>query len=407
MNGARSWTFDAGRLVPLIFVVLYVLAVTAGTFVGGLWAGAGIAGGVLVFLATWIADGRVPRPDPAIALFSLLFLGTILLLNVHSYYPAISWHLLFQQATIVLPLAVFSSPEVQARIDKPRLWPIVAGAAFVGALALGLEFLAGAPLLHAVKSAAKDLTPYNRGISYLTVFAFPLLAFLWTTGRRWQAVAFLCVLVMPAELTDSRATRMAVSLGLATTILAAVAPRLTRAIVTIGFLVLGLMPWAVTKVFLEDQPLIRRMPPSWQHRVEIWDYMSYRIFEHPFLGWGFGSSHSLDYQNPHGSDYVWITEAAGHPHDGILQMWVELGLPGLLIGAAFALYVLSRCARLPASLRPFGYGAFVAALCVSLVAYNFWDDSLFSLFALTMLAFRSLARAGSAAASRHRTDVLR
>lgn len=380
------------RVLPHIVLVTYVSAVTFGTLVGGLWAAAGIGGGLVLFGATWIVDRRVPRPDPTVAAFVLALLASILLLDLGAVYPAVSWQRLWQEATILLPLAVLSSPRMQARIDDSRLWPIVAKAALVGACALGIEFLAGAPLLLAIKGNATGLTFYNRGISYVAVFSFPLLGFLWSSGRRWQAVLFVLVMAIPVEFTDSRATRAALILGLATTMLAFIAPFLVRVVLNLVFLALLLSPWAATFVFIHNQPWIRRLPPSWQHRVEIWDYMSYRIFDRPWRGWGIGSSRLLDYAEPHGSSYVWMAERAGHPHNGILQLWVELGIPGVVFGTAFALWLLWRCGRMPARLRPFAYGAWVAALCVSLVAYNFWDDSLFSLFALTMLSFRSLSR---------------
>ncbi len=386
------------RALPHVFVVIYVVAVTLGTFVGGLWAGAGIGGGIVLFLGTWAADGRVPRLDPIVSGFVLLFLASIALLSLRSLYPAVSWHLVLKETSIMVPLAVLSGPRIQARMNDPGLWRMVSMAALIGAAALGFEFLAGTPLLFAIKGNATGLTFYNRGISYLAVFAFPLLAFLWTSGRRWQAVAFVVILAVPSEMTDSRATRAAICFGLATTVLACLLPVVTHIVLTLVYLALMLMPWGVTLLFINGQTLIRRLPPSWQHRIEIWDYMSYRIFERPWLGWGIGSSRLLDYRQPHGASYVWITENAGHPHNGIIQLWVELGVPGLVLGAVFALFLLWRCASLPPRLRPFGYGAWVAALCVSLVAYNFWDDSLFSLFALTMLSFRRLAQGASPSA---------
>ena len=34
----------------------------------------------------------------------------------------------------------------------------------------------------------------------------------------------------------------------------------------------------------------------------------------------------------------------------------------------------------------------MAALCISLVAYNFWNDSLFAMFAMTCVAFSLLVQ---------------
>ncbi len=68
-------------------------------------------------------------------------------------------------------------------------------------------------------------------------------------------------------------------------------------------------------------------------------------------------------------------------------------MPGLALGAAFGLGTLWRAGRMPAKLMPFALGAWAACFCISLVAYSFWDDSLWAMFALTGTAFVLLRRA--------------
>ena len=76
----------------------------------------------------------------------------------------------------------------------------------------------------------------------------------------------------------------------------------------------------------------------------------------------------------------------------MIQLWVDLGLSGVALGLLFALLMLYKASRLPPPIVPFALGAWVAAWSISLVAYDFWTDFFFALFALTSLAFGLLAQ---------------
>jgi O-antigen ligase len=169
-------------------------------------------------------------------------------------------------------------------------------------------------------------------------------------------------------------------------------PVLTRRLLTALPFLLLVWPFAVQRFFLAHSGWLNHIPPSWQARMEIWDYISYRIMERPWLGWGFGTAHTLPIIGPHSAAYVLTTVPAAHPHNVVAQLWVELGLPGLALGIVFALFTLRRATQLDEKLAPFAVGAWMAALCLSLVAYNFWTDSLLAAFALTGLMFALLKK---------------
>ena len=222
--------------------------------------------------------------------------------------------------------------------------------------------------------------------------AIPLIAFLWIRGWRRGLIVFIVILFAPFSMTESRATKVAFLLGLAVAGVSAFFPRLTKWALVATLFALLAFPFAVTGVYRFHHDWLNHLPPSWYSRVEIWDYMSYRVFDRPWLGWGMGTSRLLPYDQPDGPTYHYIVTSAGHPHNSILHLWVELGIPGVALGLIFALLMLQKASRFPKPIVPFAFGAWTAALSVSLVAYNFWDDSLFSLFALTALAFKLLAK---------------
>ncbi len=63
--------------------------------------------------------------------------------------------------------------------------------------------------------------------------------------------------------------------------------------------------------------------PSWAARIDIWTFAVARALEKPIWGWSYEASRQFDPIIPN------------HPHDMALQAWLELGIPGLLILAAF------------------------------------------------------------------------
>ncbi len=82
-----------------------------------------------------------------------------------------------------------------------------------------------------------------------------------------------------------------------------------------------------------------------------------------------------------------------HPHNAIIQLWVELGIPGLILGIALAFLLLLAACRLRPALVPFALGAWVAGFCLAMIAYDFWSDlSLWAAFALSGFAFALLQK---------------
>jgi exopolysaccharide production protein ExoQ len=378
------------HFLPWLCLVLYGAAVTIGSFTGGFWAYIGLGGGLLLFLSHCVIQRQIPKLNLKVSLFILSFLGIIAVVNSHAEYQNISWPLLLQEATILIPLGLLFTADLPARIHSDRFFKVLHILIIISALALGSELALGGPLLHRVKGADAAISEYNRGISYLVMLAIPVAAYLWNKKNIPQIFLFIAILLYPVIFTESRATKMAFVGSIIAIIVAYFLPVIMRWFLTLLSCALFLLPFGVTDIFLRHPNWVEHLPESWKYRVEIWDYMSYRIFDRPLWGWGFGSSYKLPFQAPHANLYHYVTATVGHPHDAFIQLWVELGIAGVLAGLLCFLFVLNKSYTLPRAIAPFAMGAWVAALCISLVAYNFWDDSLSSCFALTALAFMLL-----------------
>jgi O-antigen ligase len=152
------------------------------------------------------------------------------------------------------------------------------------------------------------------------------------------------------------------------------APRVARiamaSCMVAGFALMPLVPnWAPFHDHFAD----RTQTGSVWHRAEIWSFVAGRIAERPLLGWGLDSSRAM----PGGKDKV---DGANevlplHPHNGILQLWLELGAIGAAIGAAIAMRAAWRATdpdEDPAT-RFAMAGSLAAALAVYATAYGAWQ----------------------------------
>ena len=131
---------------------------------------------------------------------------------------------------------------------------------------------------------------------------------------------------------------------------------------------------------------IEYMPNSGVHRIAIWQTTAARIHERPWLGHGFDTSRSL-YPQSTTVDVHFAKPTIGrsggfssepiplHPHNMILQIWLELGAVGAVVALAALLSILVGLARAPLGRmeRAAGYGFFVTALTIAAVAYGAWQ----------------------------------
>lgn len=181
--------------------------------------------------------------------------------------------------------------------------------------------------------------------------------------------------------------KIAAVLGLLVAGATALAPRLMPRLLGAGIAAAILaMPLAVSAI--PSLP-VERLPFSALHRMVIWDFTALRIAERPILGWGMEASRTVPggRDTPPGEilDRLRVTEPAQraafaaphvqvlplHPHNGALQVWLELGGIGALIAAAMAWLAGSAAARAPSP--PAATGALASAAVTAMLSFGAWQ----------------------------------
>ncbi len=157
----------------------------------------------------------------------------------------------------------------------------------------------------------------------------------------------------------------------------------TRWLMIVGFCTYVVAIPFVTRLIPPPQVIweeFRHFPPSLQHRLFIWSFTSQRIAEKPLLGWGMNSAKIIpggDHDVSVGlrqSKLLWRALPL-HPHNAVLQWWLELGLVGALIatfGVTSLITVLWR--RRDSAARIAGAASLGAAMVVSLLSFGAWQS---------------------------------
>jgi len=196
-----------------------------------------------------------------------------------------------------------------------------------------------------------NLTP-----SFLFLLIWPAIGILW---RSWRFLGYslLGLGAIAAFVLPSASASIGYISGVTIFFAALLAPRATKL-----FVLVAITAGIVTGPFVPhiapalDPATIRSnidtRNASLLHRLDIWSFTLEKINERPFLGWGFNSSRTV----PDGDAHYHLRDRSGeivgqgnrlplHPHNGALQVWLELGMPGAIAFAALFALAILRCNR--------------------------------------------------------------
>ena len=253
-----------------------------------------------------------------------------------------------------------------------------------------------------------DSTPVmNSGMAATTLFFFP-----WAMAikDRFSLKIFSPAILVGAALilmTYADAVKLSFAVaGIA--YLAALAwprgiPGIMCIAIIIGSLSAPLIPGLLPNPLVPSKNL-QWFSPSSAHRILIWKNTVGHIKEKPLLGSGLDATRNLYnskdrilYKFPsslsNGVAYQVMYEPIPlHPHNAILQLWVELGAVGALIGLGLFLAILNAIYR-GLSLRTdraVSLGMFSAAISLASISFGIWQGWWLSAILLSIAYFLSI-----------------
>ena len=265
---------------------------------------------------------------------------------------------------------------------------------------------------NALRAAVRGLKEVPEALMFGLKPAASLMALLLPMGFAlpWPWLARAALLVGAGVLISlpGETARLATIAGLAAALLSLAAPRLVpRLIGAILGLAILVMPLLVG--FIPKMPTAN-LPLSAVHRLVIWDFTVARIAEKPLTGWGLEASRAM----PGGRaqpdtvtlDRLNITNPAQraflanphvevmplHPHNGALQLWLELGGIGALLGAVLMLALGFAASR--SAVPAVGAGMLASAAVTGMLSFGLWQAWWVASLLLAMVALHLAPRRG-------------
>jgi exopolysaccharide production protein ExoQ len=343
---------------------------------------------VVQLISRAVIERRTPLVtiDPGLCLLAAAFATLCWASTLWSIDPAHSLHAALQMTAILLgAMALLAGPPLDHETTE-LLFRTLLIATTVGATILAADCLLDYRFqaLVAGRPFPGVATKYNRGIDYLVLIAWPQFAYI-VWRRRWRDAVLLaaCVVVIVA-IGAGLAARAATAIGILVLALAVWLPRVVAPMLTAGNVVLAAsLPFTMRVMADHRMALAPHLKLSGLQRLEIWDYMTARVFERPLLGWGIAASNAVPITPAEISTYIYQRSQGIYPHNQWLELWVETGAVGAAIGLAFALLVIVRIQRTAPPVRPFAYAAFASAITVSCVNFEVVTDSWWAALAAT------------------------
>jgi hypothetical protein len=276
------------------------------------------------------------------------------------------------------------------RLLRPTDLKLLAFGVLAGSVLIGFEFLLGMPLhrLLRVRAEAYDL---KRSAIPLVLLLWPTLQ-IWAGRRpRWFAPVLVLAVVAAGLISHSAASIVAVVLGLLIFVAGKRWPRaILYAALGLSLALLVATPWMGTLARLVVLPPFEQRL-SGQHaaqRIQIWSTFERHIRDKHLIGHGFDTSFRLaatvETQSRQPGDAA-IENI--HPHNALLQVWIEFGVLGAILTSMALAFVFVRLASYGPEQRAYRLGFLAAAATVALVGLNAWSPWWLAVLALSLVLF--------------------
>ena len=354
----------------------------------------------------WRAGWRPGQPQGAVLLLGLLLAGWAGITALWAPEPGRAALLALTLAAMML-LAHGAAGAAQGA----RLMPWIGFGLVLGLAAAFFDWQSG----HALRAAVRGLKEVPATLMFGLKPAASLMALLlpMAFALPWPWIARAALLALGAGVLitlPGETARLATIAGLGAAAISLAAPRLGPRLVGAGAaLVILLMPLLVA--FVPKIPSAS-LPPSAVHRLVIWDFAAARIAEKPITGWGLEASRAmpggraqpdaatldrLNINAPAQREFLVLPHVEVmplHPHNGALQLWLELGGIGALIGAALmlALGVAASRSAAPAA----GAGMLASAAVTGMLSFGLWQAWWVASLLLAMVALAAQKPSGVA-----------
>lgn len=302
---------------------------------------------------------------------------------------------------LLFGVAMIGAYAAMAKDAARRAAAVLAGATLLLALFLLADALAGARVYHFLKLLIGQPIGMDLARRNIAQAAYVVALLFWPTaqalGRLGWRTAAGPILLMAAAVVAAKMLLLAdapmyalLAGGLAWLAVRWLGATAARLLLLAGVLLFGLAPLLVVEGVRSGffAWLHERLEASWDARLDIWSFVTRAIVEHPLRGWGVDASRSFGPSIPL------------HPHNGALQVWLELGAPGAILACVLVAWLsgaLAALSRVSPSQAAAGAGGMTAYMVIGSLSFGVWQEWWVALGCLTVAALAVACRAWPAA----------
>jgi exopolysaccharide production protein ExoQ len=357
-----------------------------------------IAAAVIATGTERVWGGRWPSPPFAATLAAIALIAWCALSLIWDIQPADGARKLVDLViTLASLLAVLGlAPAMDDRQQRHIAMALVAGVS-VGLIVLCVETGFDFPLYRAVMGSGDPRliggVEAKRATDALPLAVWPAALALVRLGKMWLGAALAVVFTGTCAVLTASSATLGMAVSLVVLVLAVLSVVWTRRLLALAvILAFALIIPGSIYAYRAGASTSHMVKASGRHRTEIWDFAARKSLDRPLFGHGFNSSRFV----PNDGE---VSQFLGpghpiiplHPHNGYLQIWLELGAAGVLIvgGALFTMLRATVC--WPTTSSRFTLAGYAAALVVAGLAFGIWQTWWMATLAFSVAAYRIVA----------------
>ncbi len=360
--------------------------------------------GIVFYVWHWKSNGVRPAFSKETLILTLIILGLSCLSLLWAAHFQVSLEQVTQLCLLLPPqILLFSvvgtiKAEHIMRYKNYLLYGIIAASSLlcIEILSQGLmhNLIRGNPI-----SVPVDPDEFNRGAVAITLYFYAMLAlFRGEKYQNWLLGMALCPLIIALMNTSSQAAQLSFIVGAIFLFGFPYRSKATWSILKYGIVTLMLIsPFCVSYIYIHyaaDLQTIDFMKNGYiGHRLETWDYISRYMMNSPFFGYGIEASRGItDYDSKHIYD---ASNYTIHPHNFVMQIWIEFGLIGIIIAMGLMHYFISKIQNdFSIQQQKCILPTFMAILVSASTSYGVWQGHwlglLFHVSAICLLTCKTL-----------------
>lgn len=253
-----------------------------------------------------------------------------------------------------------------------------------------IDYVLGSPLVAAAEKSGK-----GRALIFSKIGMTITLA-VWPTLYNqpfWKAAIFCAILTCVMPILDCDTATIGLLLGLCAYGAASIESKIFWRFIQVKIITICLCIPFIFNAFLTDKNIyeINKALPSFSyiHRLYIWQHTSEKIMERPWIGFGLNAAKKDEvggqvvtkpffYEFKNGEEALQIsikgTQIPSHPHNMILQWWLECGLLGALWWTALLVFLVEKIRLYQTPTRKIAFAFFTSNIMIILFSIGFWQS---------------------------------